>query len=111
LKKPVGKRRTVPAIKVNQWLEGWDKISFSSKEHRAKPQPYFYIFSLPAVELRALCGISRRDASKVGDRSLDLGIQRRHEPERSEEISQFVDYGYRRPSEECIGSFSNLGNQ
>jgi DGQHR domain-containing protein len=94
LKKPVGKRRTVPVIKVHQWLEGWDKISFSTKEHRAKPQPHFYIFSLPAVELKALCGISRRDASKVGDRSLDLGIQRRHEPERSEEIAQFVDYGY-----------------
>jgi hypothetical protein len=49
---------------------------------------------MPAVELRALCGISRRDASNVGERSLDLGIQRRHEPERSEEIAQFVGYGF-----------------
>lgn len=94
MKEPAGARRIVPAIKVHQWLEGWDKISFSPKARRAKPQPNFYIFSLPAVELRALCGISRRDASKVGDRSLDLGIQRRHEPERSEEIAQFVDYGF-----------------
>ena len=38
--------------------------------------------------------ISRRDASVVGARSLDLGIQRRHEPERSDEIAQFVDYGF-----------------
>jgi DGQHR domain-containing protein len=88
------KQRQVPAIKVHQWLEGWDKIAFSPKDHRAKPEPHFYIFSLPAVELRALCGISRRDASKVGDRSLDLGIQRRHEPERSKEIAQFVGYGF-----------------
>jgi hypothetical protein len=86
--------RQVPAIKVRQWLDGWDKIAFSAKAHRAKPEPHFYIFSLPAVELRALCGISRRDASKVGDRSLDLGIQRRHEPERSKEIAQFVGYGF-----------------
>ena len=49
---------------------------------------------MPAVELRALCGISRRDASKVGDRALDLGIQRRHEQDRSEEIAKFVDYGF-----------------
>jgi DGQHR domain-containing protein len=89
-----GGRRQVAAIKVHQWLDGWDRITFSASAHRAKPQPHFYIFSLPAVELRALCGISRRDASKVGDRSLDLGIQRRHEPERSEEIAQFVDYGF-----------------
>jgi len=94
LKKPAGKRRSVQVIKVHQWLDGWNKIPFSPKAYRAKPQPHFYIFSLPAVELRSLCGISRRDASKVGDRSLDLGIQRRHEPERSEEISQFVDYGF-----------------
>lgn len=87
-------RRQVAAIKVHQWLDGWDKIAFSAKSHRAKPRPHFYIFSCPAVELRALCGISRRDASSVGDRSLDLGIQRRHEPERSEEIAQFVDYGF-----------------
>nr|WP_275945319.1 DGQHR domain-containing protein [Bradyrhizobium sp. NBAIM16] len=94
MKKSVAKRRSVPALKVNQWLSGWDKIPFSAKLHRSKPQPHFYIFSLPAVELRALCGISRRDASKVKDRALDLGIQRRHEPERSEEIAQFVDFGY-----------------
>lgn len=86
-------RRQVTAIHVNQWLEGWNNIKFSPKAHRSKPEPYFYLFSLPAVELRALCGISRRDAS-VRDRSLDLGIQRRHEPERSEEIAQFVGFGY-----------------
>lgn len=89
-----GERRQVLAIKVHQWLGGWDKIKFSPKAHRARPQPHFYVFSIPAVELRALCGISRRDASIVGDRSLDLGIQRRHEPERSEEIAKFVDYGF-----------------
>jgi hypothetical protein len=89
-----GSSRQVPAIKVSQWLNGWEKIAFSPKAHRAKPLPHFYIFSMPAVELRALCGISRRDASVVGDRSLDLGIQRRHEPERSKEIAEFVGYGF-----------------
>ena len=87
-------QRKVAAIKVHQWLDGWNKIAFSAKNHRSKPQPHFYIFSMPAVELRALCGISRRDASTVGDRALDLGIQRRHEQDRSDEIAQFVGYGF-----------------
>jgi hypothetical protein len=97
LNKSVGSSRgprEVAAIRVHQWLDGWNQISFSPKAHRAKPQPHFYIFSLPAVELRALCGISRRDASTVGDRSLDLGIQRRHEQDRSDEIAKFVGYGF-----------------
>jgi hypothetical protein len=89
-----GDRREFPAIKVRQWLKGWEKIKFSPQAHRSRPEPHFYIFSIPAVELRALCGIFRRNASVVGDRSLDLGIQRRHEPERSEEIAQFVDFGF-----------------
>ena len=87
-------RRKVSAIKVHQWLDGWDKITFSPKAHESQAGPTFLHFSLPAVELRALCGISRRDASVVGDRSLDLGITKKHEPERSEEIAQFVSYGF-----------------
>src|SRR5262249_19862196 len=67
---------------------------FSAQQHRRKPLPHFYMFSLPAVELRSLCGIARRQASKVTPRSADLGIQRQHDKERSEEIAQFVTYGY-----------------
>jgi DGQHR domain-containing protein len=86
--------REVPAIKVHQWMKGWDKIIFSPKNHRKKPEPHFYIFSLPATELRSLCGISRRHASDLTARAADLGIQRQHEPDRSEEISRFVEFGY-----------------
>src|SRR5437016_5290703 len=87
-------RRQVPAIKVHQWLRGWDRVEFSPKAHRRKPLPHFYVFSLPAVELRSLCGIARRQASNVTPRAADLGIQRQHDPERSEEIAQFVEFGY-----------------
>jgi DNA-sulfur modification-associated len=86
--------RHVPALKVHQWLSGWDKIPFSPKHHRAKPPPHFYLFSLSAQELRSLCGIARRQASGVRPRAADLGIQRQHDPERSEEISRFVEFGY-----------------
>ena len=87
-------RRAVPALRVNQWLPGWDKIDFSAAEHRAKPPAYFFMFSLPARELRSLSGISRRQANSAVPRTDDLGIQRQHDPERSEEISRFVEYGY-----------------
>jgi len=86
--------RFVPALRVRQWLRGWNSVNFSESEHRGKPQSHFYLLSIPADELRALCGVSRRDASKVGARADDLGIQRQHEEERSEEIRRFVEFGY-----------------
>ncbi len=87
-------RRTVTALRVHQWLNSWETVRFSDETHRARPKPYFYIFALPAPELRSLCGIARRDANNIRPRTADLGIQRQHEPERSEEISRFVEYGF-----------------
>lgn len=92
---PVKKeKRAVHALRVQQWLAAWDAVKFSPAQHRRKPQPYFYLLSLPAAELRSLCGIARRDAKSVVPRAADLGIQRQHEPERSEEIRRFVEYGF-----------------
>lgn len=87
-------KRTVPALKVKQWLRTWDSVKFGADGHRRKPEPHFYMFSIPAIELRTLCGISRRSAEKVGSRVEDLGIQRQHDPDRSEEIERFVEYGF-----------------
>ena len=86
--------KKVAALKVRQWLKGWEKVEFSSKSHRAKPKPHYYLFSLPAVEVRSLCGITRRQTSGMTPRAADLGIQRQHDPDRSEEIAQFVEFGY-----------------
>ena len=52
------------------------------------------IFSIPAAELRKLCGIHRRTADLNVDRDDNLGIQRQHDEERSEEISRFVKFGF-----------------
>jgi DGQHR domain-containing protein len=87
-------RRSIPAIRVRQWLKGWDKVDFSSRAHRSKPPQQFYLFSLPAAELRSLCGIARRKTSGLTPRAADLGIQREHDPDRSSEIARFVEYGY-----------------
>jgi len=89
-----GTPRQVPVLTVNQWLPGWNKIDFDAADHRAKPAQFFYLFSLPARELRSLSGIVRRVAKDAAPRTDDLGIQRQHDPERSEEITRFVEYGY-----------------
>ncbi len=89
-----GKPRKIRAIKVHQWLSEWDKVQFNPKQHRAKPQSHFYLFSLSAAELRALSGIERRVTNERLKHKEDLGIQRRHDPSRSDEIRQFVEFGY-----------------
>ncbi|HVD41087.1 MAG TPA: DGQHR domain-containing protein [Solirubrobacterales bacterium] len=83
----------IAALKVRQWQPEWEQIDFD-KPHRSKPDDHFFIFSIRASTLRALSGIQRRDASKGARRRTDLGIQRRHDEKRSEEISRFIRHGY-----------------
>jgi hypothetical protein len=80
--------KQVRAIKVHQWLDEWDKTPFDRGKWRARPHPHFYLFSLDAYELKALSGIERRETSGRLRQEQDLGIQRRHDPERSEEIKK-----------------------
>ncbi len=87
---------TVPALRVKQWLPEWELVNFDPQQNQAKPEPHFYLFSLSAARLRELSAIYRRDASDVTARAEDLGIQRRHDPERSAEIRRYVVEGYPR---------------
>lgn len=82
------------ALRVHQWLEQWNDISFDQAQNQARPKPHFYMFSMPAAQLRALSGIYRRDATEGVPRREDLRIQRKHDPERSLEIRQYVQGGY-----------------
>ena len=84
---------SLPALKVNQWLSHWDEISWKPDEHRSQPPRSFYQFNVSAHVLRRLSGVYRRTTDRDRGTS-DLGIQRRHEPKRSEEIARFVKYGY-----------------
>lgn len=84
----------VPALIVRQWLGEWDRVTFAEKARRRKPEPHFYVFSLSASRLLALCGIERRTTERGLKRSKDLGIQRRHDEGRSKEIREFIQYGY-----------------
>ena len=86
-------RESVPALKVRQWLADWNEIDWKSGEHRAKPQPWFYQFSMAAADLKVLSGVYARTTDRT-TASQDLGIQRRHEKGRSDEIQRFVKFGY-----------------
>lgn len=88
------KNKSLIALRVQQWMKDWDKVEFDAKEHRRKPDPYFYVFSIPAADLRALSGIYRRSTEGGLLRSEDLSIQRRHDEERSRRIGEFIKYGY-----------------
>ena len=85
--------RNVRAIKVNQWLFGWDDIEWKPSEYRSKPPDSFYVFSLPASDLRRLSGVYAR-TTKRRRAAEDLGIQRELDQERAGEISRFVEFGY-----------------
>ena len=87
-------RVRIPALPVRQWLDEWDKIDFDPSQHRKRPEEQFYIFSIPAKQLRALCDIRRRTAQEQRERSADLGIQRRHNEKRSLEISEYAIHGF-----------------
>ncbi len=87
-------RKKVPALKVSQWLSGWEKADFSPDKFRRKPPEQFFLFSMEASELRRLIGIQRRSSKAGTPRNQDLGIQRAHERTRSIEIADYVKYGF-----------------
>lgn len=86
-------RRSIPALRVRQWMSEWDNFAYGGPK-RSKPRPYFYLLSIPAVDLRALCGIQRREARRGSRRAEDIGIQRRHDAKRSLEIARFLSAGF-----------------
>lgn len=84
----------IPALRVRQWLATWDAVTYDAAQNQSRPKEHFYLFSMPASQLRALAGINRRNADAFTPRKEDLGIQRRHDPERSLEIRRYVEGGY-----------------
>jgi len=88
------KTRQLTALRVKQWMKDWEKVEFDAQELRRRPDPFFYVFTISAPDLRALSGIYRRTTEGGLLRSSDLSIQRRHDEERSRRISEFIKYGY-----------------
>ncbi|MEJ7778563.1 MAG: hypothetical protein WKF68_03145 [Daejeonella sp.] len=78
------------AIKVKQWLNEWNSVPFGPM--RKKPQPHFYVFSINANMLKKLSKVYPRKADE--NRNLLVGVQRKHDPERSKKIRQYVFGGF-----------------
>ncbi|WOF21910.1 DGQHR domain-containing protein [Microbacterium betulae] len=81
---------------MKQWLPEWDKVNFDEGQNQSRPGPHFYLFSMSAAQLRKLSAIYRRDTDSMTPRKDDLGIQRRHDKERSAEIRRYVAEGFPR---------------
>lgn len=79
---------------MHQWLDEWKKVSWDARQRKREAEKCFYLFSLSARDLKTLSGIQRRTTAGGLVRSKDIGIQRRYEKERSEEIARYVRYGY-----------------
>lgn len=82
----------VNALRVKQWLSIWDTVLFDKNDNREKPKPEFIIFTIKAGLLKKLSKVYPRRADEK--RNVEIGIQRKHDPERSLEISKYVQYGY-----------------
>lgn len=91
---PPTKRPEIPALRVRQWLASWEEVVFDAASHRRRPPASFYVLSMQAGQLRALCDIRRRTTKGQHARRTDLGIQRRHNTERSHEIAEYVRKGF-----------------
>jgi len=84
----------IPALKVHQWLPEWEDIKFDEDSHRRRPSEHFYVTSIKASKLRALCDINRRTLTTGGTRKDETGVQRKHNQARSKEIAEFVKHGF-----------------
>jgi DGQHR domain-containing protein len=88
--KPINIMSSIPAIKVTQWLSDWNDVHFGPG--RKKPAPHFFIFSINANTLKRLSKVYPRKADD--NRNTEVGVQRKHDPDRSEKIRQYVFGGF-----------------
>lgn len=86
--------KQIPLVRVNQWLKEWDLVPTDADRFQAKPPKFFYIASISARDLRALSGVYPRDAVAGSVRADDPHIQRSLDTDRTEEITNYVRFGY-----------------
>lgn len=84
----------IGAIRVRQWLPGWDEIRTDPMKFQSAPPREFYLASIRASDLRALSDVHQRDAQVGVARSEDPNVQRTLQEDRTEEIRRYIDVGY-----------------
>jgi hypothetical protein len=70
---PVGGE--IVGLKVSQWLAPWEKVQYSPKFRRRKPEPYFFLFTLRASWLIAHDVLRARQRFALGLSSSLIGSQ------------------------------------
>jgi hypothetical protein len=80
----------VSALRFKQWLDVWDGYPSVNDGKWAKPEPYIYLFSLKAGQLRNLSDVYRRKY----DGDVSEGVQRAQDSNRTSKIQRYVQYGY-----------------
>ncbi|MBA4227089.1 MAG: hypothetical protein C0456_10705 [Hyphomonas sp.] len=75
---------------MKQWLSDWDGYEFEETAQRRKPEPYIYLFSMPANQLRKLSDVYRREREVEATE----GIQRARDDNRTSRIRRYIKYGY-----------------
>ena len=83
-------RLAVPALRLTQWLDAWNDYDFDADEQRRKPDPYLYLFSMPAGQLRQFTDVYKRQRTVA----YAQGIQREREESRTARIQRYIQYGY-----------------
>lgn len=84
----------LPAIRVRQWLSGWDDVPVNPEEFQSPPPREFFLASIRASQLKALSDTHQRDASQATPRAKDPYVQRTLEEDRTAEIRRYIDVGY-----------------
>ncbi len=82
-------RKTIPAIRIEQWMQEWEEIPDSQEMER-----HFYAFSMNVLDLKRLSAVHQRSTQGRESASQDDNIQRRLDIGRSKKIAQYVRYGY-----------------
>ena len=91
----MSKKVKIPALKVNQWLPSWNDVQWGKDNLKRRPEePFLFLFSISAKKLKRLSGVYKRNTEERNFASEDFGIQRRHDPERSKIIQEYVVNGY-----------------
>jgi len=83
-------QKHIQAILCKQWLAEWTNYLFPKESQRKQPPENLLVFSMSARQLRKLSGVyvRKREGSEA------TGIQRLHEKDRSQKISEYVKAGY-----------------
>lgn len=104
----LGTRKTIPALKITQWVTTWELMmgDIEAGKEGAPPKEYF-VTSMLLKDLRALAGVSTRQLSERRKANPKAGYQRAHQPERSEKIARYVSYGYPLSSQKGLDPQAN----